>query len=116
MDEKMKKVIASINGGAPEELIVYDSNANIIEKDGRLYDTVYDMYEDEFDDYKPITEQEIAAMFGISLEQLIKECGEGVIECMAKPDIEMEIIDKFNEIPHRSFLFTAEEMKELLNE
>ena len=34
-------------------------------------------------EFNPITEQELADVFGISLEQFKKECDEGIIKCMA---------------------------------
>lgn len=73
MNKKMKKVVASINGGSPEELVVYDSDVNIIEKDGRLYDTVWDMYVDEFEDYEP-NEDELLSLVGQIPEEYIRRC------------------------------------------
>lgn len=49
--------------------------------------------------FKEVTEQDIADMFGISLEQCKKELADGIIECWAKQYIDMDIVDKFNSIP-----------------
>ena len=65
--------------------------------------------------FKEITEQEIANMFGISLEQFKKECNEGIIKCFAKQDIYEELIDKFNNCS-TGYPIRAEELRKILGE
>lgn len=63
--------------------------------------------------FKEITEQDIADMFGISLEQLKKEWEDGTIQCFAENDIDMEIVEKFNSIPE-VYTIKAEDVRKVL--
>lgn len=65
--------------------------------------------------FKEITEQELADMFGISLEQFNKECNEGLIKCFAKQDIDEELIDKFCSIPTVNPI-SANELRKILGD
>ena len=63
--------------------------------------------------FKEITEQELADMFGISLEQFKKECDEGIIKCFAEQHIDMDIIDKFNGVS-TGYPIRVEDLKKIL--
>ncbi len=65
---------------------------------------------------KEITEQDIADVFNISLEELKKGIEDGTIYGYATEDIDEEIVDKFNSLGLTSFYVTSDELKDILKE
>lgn len=63
---------------------------------------------------KEITEQDIANMFDISLEELKNGIEDGTIYGYATEDIDEKIVDKFNSLGLTSFYVTSNELKYIL--
>lgn len=63
--------------------------------------------------FEPVTIQDIAAMFNISLEQCEKELQDGIIKCYADEKLDEDVVVRFNGIPLVNPIF-EKDLREIL--